>query len=269
MNAPVISVVLPAYNCEKFIGKAIQSVLHQTFSDFELIIINDGSTDNTEFAILEFADPRIVYIKNQTNKGLIFSLNRGIEMAQGTYIARMDADDICLPERLDKQKNFLDQNKNISLVACTINFINEDDENKGVWKLDRQTITEDQIRSKMPSENCLAHPTVMVRADIARELKYNERQKNIEDYDLWLRLLNRGHSFAKINEPLLRYRLHEKSVTSIYLKKTNPFFRHVKMKTRFLQGEILAGYISWFTFRVAGNILIDILKGTGKAVKNS
>ena len=125
MNVPAVSVILPAYNCEKFIGKAIQSVLQQTFSDLELIIINDGSTDKTEFAILAFDDPRIIYIKNQMNKGLVFTLNRCIELAKGKYIARMDADDICLPERFAKQKTFLDQNENIAVVATTIEFINE------------------------------------------------------------------------------------------------------------------------------------------------
>src|SRR5262245_7986035 len=131
MNAPAISVILPAYNCEKFIGKAIQSVLQQTFSDFELIIINDGSTDNTETRIEEFNDPRVVYHKNPGNKGLIFTLNKAIELSQGRYIARMDADDSCLPERLAKQKDFLDHHENIAVTATTIDFINEKEEKKG------------------------------------------------------------------------------------------------------------------------------------------
>ena len=100
MNVPAVSVILPAYNCEKFIGKAIQSVLQQTFTDFELIIVNDGSTDNTESIIYSFDDQRIVYLKNQHNQGLIYTLNKAITEANGKYIARMDADDICLPERI-------------------------------------------------------------------------------------------------------------------------------------------------------------------------
>jgi len=264
MNAPAISVVLPAYNCEKFIGKAIQSVLQQTFSDFELIIINDGSTDKTEFAILAFADPRIVYIKNQTNKGLVFTLNRCIELAKGKYIARMDADDICLPERLAKQKSFLDQNENIAVVATTIEFINDQEEKTGAWDLDRQTITSEQIKNQLLFENCIAHPTVMMRAEIMKELKYNDQQKNIEDYDLWLRMLNRGMSIAKINEPLLLYRVHEDSVTSIYLKKKNVFFRHASMKIKFLSG----GKISWFSFPVAASLLPDVIRGIAKEIKN-
>jgi glycosyltransferase involved in cell wall biosynthesis len=98
MNVPAVSVILQAYNCEKFIGKAIQSVLQQTLTDFEFIIINDGSTDNTESIIHEFNDHRIVYLKNSKNEGLVSTLNKAIANANGKYIARMDADDICLPE---------------------------------------------------------------------------------------------------------------------------------------------------------------------------
>src|SRR5215204_1563530 len=122
MNVPAVSVILPAYNCEKFIGIAIQSLLRQTFADFELIIINDGSTDNTESIIHTFNDPRISYFKNPDNQGLVYTLNKAVTHTNGKYVARMDADDICLPERLAKQKAFLDQNGNIAAVASTIEF---------------------------------------------------------------------------------------------------------------------------------------------------
>src|SRR5258705_4492294 len=137
-GSAAVSVILPAYNCEKFIGKAIESVLKQTFTDFELIIINDGSSDKTEFAILAFADPRIVYLKNESNNGLIFSLNRGIEIARGKYIARMDADDICLPSRLSKQKEWLDTHLETTMVATTISFIDGQGNDKGSWPLERK-----------------------------------------------------------------------------------------------------------------------------------
>ena len=102
MNVPAVSVILPAYNCEKYIAKAIDSVLHQTFTDFELIIINDGSTDQTEKIVKSFSDPRILYQLNNTNKGLVFTLNKGIDIAKGRYIARMDGDDIAHRERFEK-----------------------------------------------------------------------------------------------------------------------------------------------------------------------
>ncbi len=268
MNAPAVSVILPAYNCEKFIGKAIQSMLQQTFPDFELIIVNDGSSDKTETVIYGFNDPRIIYHKNPENKGLIYSLNRAIELADGKYIARMDSDDISLPGRLEKQKAFLDKSPHISVAATTIDFINQNEEKIGQWDLDRQTITAEQIEKQMPYENCIAHPTVMIRSEVLKTFKYKNYQKNIEDYDLWLRLLNRRYQIEKINEPLLLYRQHDASVTSVHLKKLNPFFKHLRMKRRFLAREILSGHISWFTFRVKGSAIVDFIKGAGKAIKN-
>jgi len=265
MNVPAVSVILPAYNCEKFIGKAIQSVLQQTFTDFELVIINDGSTDNTESIIHEFDDQRIVYLKNSNNQGLIYTLNKAIAHANGKYTARMDADDICLEERLAKQKTFLDQNEDIAVVASTIEFINEQDEKTGIWELDRQTITPAQIRRAILKQNCIAHPTVMMHTEITKQMKYKEYQKNIEDYDLWLRLLNRGYKIAKLDEPLLLYRIHDSSITAIHLKKTNPFFKHFAMKMKFL---FRFSHISGFAFSVFASAVMDLIKGIIKAIKN-
>jgi len=267
MNSPAVSVILPAYNCEKYIGKAIQSVLQQTFTDFELIIINDGSTDKTETSILQFADPRIIYLQNPGNKGLIYTLNRAIETAKGNYIARMDSDDICLPERLSKQKGYFDLHPETTMVATTINFIDANGNEKGIWSLDRKTTSPTFIRKKMPFENCIAHPTIMIRADILKKLKYNPRQLNIEDYDLWLRLLNRGHVIGKIDEPLLWYRSHDDSITHVHLKKKNFFFKHLRMKRIFLAKEIISGRINGFTLKVIISTIVDFIKGTGKAIK--
>lgn len=267
MNSPAVSVILPAYNCEKYIGKAIESVLQQTFTDFELIIVNDGSTDKTETCILQFIDPRIIYLQNPDNKGLIYTLNTAIELAKGNYIARMDSDDICVPERLAKQKGYLDTHPGTTMVATTINFIDANGNDKGIWPLDRKMITAALIRNEMPFENCIAHPSIMIRGDILKKLKYNPRQVNIEDYDLWLRLLNRGHVIDKLNEPLLRYRIHDDSITHVHLKKKNFFFKHLRMKRKFLAKEILSGRVNGFTLKVIASTVVDFAKGTGKEVK--
>lgn len=268
MNDVAVSVILPAYNCEKFIGKAIQSVLDQTFTGFELVIINDGSTDGTESVILSFNDPRIIYMKNNGNKGLVFSLNHAIDLSKGAYIARMDADDICRPERLVTQKDFLDKHDDITVIASTIELINENDEESGTWELDRKTITPAQIENQMLYENCIAHPTVMIRADVLKKFKYNPRQLNIEDYDLWLRLLSHGFKISKISEPLLRYRIHGNSITNLYLKKKNFFFKHLRMKRKFLAKEILSGHVNGFTAKVIASTIVDFSMGIGKSVKN-
>lgn len=109
---PIISVILPAYNASKTISEAIDSILSQSFKDWEMLVINDGSIDNTKDIIQSYTDSRIKYIENEGNKGLVYSLNRGISLSQGVYIARMDADDISLPTRLEEQLKYL-QDKDI------------------------------------------------------------------------------------------------------------------------------------------------------------
>src|SRR5690349_21132656 len=115
---PAISVIMPVYNSAKFLRLAVESILDQTFKDFEFLIINDGSTDESEAILLEHAarDPRIVYIKNETNIGLIASLNKALSLAKGKYIARMDGDDVSLPERLAKQVSYLEENNTVAVL---------------------------------------------------------------------------------------------------------------------------------------------------------
>ena len=153
------------------------------------------------------------------------------------------------------------------MVATTISFIDENRNDKGSWPLDRRTISYHSIRNKMPFENCLAHPSIMIRANVLKELKYDPHQVNIEDYDLWLRLLSRGHVINKIDEPLLFYRIHNESVTNVHLKKKNFFFKHLKMKRVFLAKEISAGRINGFNLIVIASMVVDLIKGTGKAIK--
>lgn len=268
MNAPAVSVILPAFNCEKYIGKAIQSLLSQSFQDFELIVINDGSTDNTESVILEFTDPRIIYQKNLTNQGLIFTLNKAIDLARGKFIARMDADDICIPQRLEKQFLFLEEHNHIALVGCTVILIDEKDDNIGLWHLDQQTVNSKKIKYRMPFENCIAHPSIMIRSSILMKIKYDPAQKNIEDYNLWLKLLNRGFVIDKIKEPLLLYRIHENSVTGLHLKKRNVFFKHAKMKIRCLWKEFISGHISFYMITIKIGLLTDLVRGMAKSIKS-
>ena len=267
MNSPAVSVILPAYNCEKYIGKAIESVLRQTLSDFELIIINDGSTDATELVIQEFKDPRIVYQKNSENKGLIYSLNSAISLVKGKYIARMDADDIALPVRLQLQKDFLEQHPETGLVASTVDFIDSNNRHAGYWELDKITLTPSLIKHVMAKESCIAHPSVMGRSELFQKYRYKEYQRNIEDYDLWLRLLNDGIMISKIETPLLLYRLHEHSVTKTDQKTENVFFKVAKCKYRFIVREIGRMNISFFLVKVFLYMIPDVFKGFGKAIK--
>lgn len=267
MITPVVSVILPVYNSGRYIAAAIDSILTQSLSNFELIIINDGSTDNSETIILSYTDPRIVYISNDGNKGLIFSLNKGIEIAKGKYIARMDADDICMPERLALQKQWLDEHEETSVVGCNIQFINDHNEPAGSWQLDLATITNAAIKRTLPKENCMAHPSVMGRAAIFKQYRYAPYQQNIEDYDLWLRLAADGNTIEKINKVLLLYRVHVQSVTTLHLRKANTFLKLYTCKKKFVWRRIRLGRFNLFDARVMAWMLLDLARAPLKSIK--
>ncbi len=262
-----VSVILPAYNCSAYLAEAVQSVLRQTFSNFELLLINDGSTDNTAFVIKSFSDERIVALDNNGNKGLIYTLNRGIREARGKYIARMDADDICLPQRLELQYNHLERHPGIAVVGSFYSVIDEDGKECGFYAPDREANTPANIRKMMPRENCIAHPSVMMRKEVAAAFMYAPYQKNIEDYDLWLRMLSRGKQLDKINEVLLRYRVHGASVTKQHLQKKNPFFKMLGCKKRFLLHQLKQFSFGTFELAVAAYAIRDLMIGTGKELK--
>jgi glycosyltransferase involved in cell wall biosynthesis len=267
MKSPLISVVLPAYNSSRFLPQAVNSILNQTFTDFELLIINDGSIDDIDSIVMSFNDNRIIYIKNDQNCGLVYSLNKGIQNARGIYVARMDADDIALPERFKIQKEYLDQHPEIGLVASTIQMIDINNNPAGYWPLDLTTLTPSQIRKKMAEESCLAHPSIMGRRELFLRYQYKEYQKNIEDYDLWLRLLNEGIAISKIKEPLLLYRIHDTSITKSDQKKRNVFFKVATCKYKFITHELANRNITFFLIRVFLFYILDILKGMGKEAK--
>lgn len=210
----LISVVLPVYNAQETIAEAIYSILCQTFVDFELILINDGSTDDSESVIGYFKDPRIKYYTNEKNKGLIYTLNRGISLAKGKYIARMDADDIAMPTRLEKQVRVMEQNSNVIVCGTKIKYF-------GVKKRNGEFMapeTSEENKAWLLEEVCFAHPTVMIRKDVLinNQIFYNPDYKNCEDYKLWIDLSEYG-DFYNIQEPLLRYRLSNAQIT----QKTN------------------------------------------------
>jgi glycosyltransferase involved in cell wall biosynthesis len=267
MSQPEISIILPAYNAEKYIAETISSLLSQTFENFELLILDDGSTDNTIAVIKNFNDSRIQLIENAQNLGLIRTLNKAAALCKGRYTARMDADDIALPNRLQLQKNYLDKNEKTAAIAGWIIFIDEAGTQTGIWELDRKTNTAPAIKKALLKENCVAHPTVMIRTEILQQYLYKENQQNIEDYDLWLRLTAAGLPLEKVQEPVLLYRVHNNSVTVSKLKKNNFFFLHFKCKLKFLLGAFKQSRINGFTVAVFFSMIKDLLMGFGKAIK--
>ena len=205
-SSPIISVVMPTFNGEKFIAEAIESILNQTFNDFEFIIVDDGSTDNTEKIIQSFSDKRIVYIKKIQNSGISDTLNKGISIAKGKYIARMDDDDISLPNRFERQlENFKIYS---DLIVCgSLSYI------KNSNKVNNLPQHHEDIKLNLLFNNCMLHPSVMILKEVLLETKYDLNFVPSEDYDLWCRLIWKG-KFYNIQEPLLKYRDHENSQTT-------------------------------------------------------
>jgi len=202
-----VSIIMAAYNADKYITKSIQSMIDQTFTEFELILIDDGSTDQTKSLIQYFSenDDRIFPIFNEENLGLTKNLNMAIEMAKGDYIARMDADDISYLSRLEKQFNFLENNSNIDLVGTASNEI---DENGGFIRMRIVPEKHDDIIFLLPKVNPITHSTVMFRKKSFAKLNfYNEYYKTTQDYELWFRAVGAGLKFHNLQEILLKYRM--------------------------------------------------------------
>lgn len=218
---PLVSVIMSVYNSEQWLKLAIDSIIHQSYPNWELIIIDDASNESARQILQSYAsDQRIIIHRRDRQRGLIKNLNLAIDLSKGDFIARMDADDISEPDRLAKQVAYLQQHPTVDAIASFITMINEKGDITGIWADDRKTSGYESIKTILPRTNCIAHPTVMLRTQVLRQYRYNEHQVHMEDWDLWLRLLNDGKIIEKINEPLLLYRVHSSSVTSTYLKRS-------------------------------------------------
>lgn len=202
---PQTTILIPTYNCGKFISQTIKSILEQKYNDYELLIIDDGSTDDTEEIVAQFVDKRILYQKNEKNIGIVRTLNKGIQLSSGDYIARMDADDVMLGNRLNEQINFLESNKDYGMVGGWYRITNE----KG--ELLDSLYTEqnhEDIKLGLIFRNQFAHPAVTMRTDIAKKLKYKQSFIYTEDYDLWCRIAQ-CTKVANLPDFYLSYRWYE------------------------------------------------------------
>lgn len=263
-----ISVIIPVFNADKYVYDSIKSILEQDFENYELIIVDDGSTDQSLDIIKSFTDRRIKLIENGTNKGLIYSLNLAIKMANGKYIAHMHADDLSLRERLKKQYNYLEAHPKTDILAGFINLINSKGEPTGVWTLDRKSDTPKKIKNEMAFHCCIAHPAVMGKTTVFKKFLYLQSQKNIEDYDIWLRMLAMNVVIDKLNEPILNYRIHNESTThTIYFGK-NVFFKTGICKLKFIAYCINNKKLNGFILKVFLGMTGDFIMSIGKAIKN-
>ena len=209
-KTPELSVILSVYNGENYISASIESILNQTFGDFELIVINDGSTDKTSKIIKSYSDPRIIYLENEKNIGIAKSTNKGLNIARGRYIAIMDADDISMPERFSKQFKFLENNSEVGVCGSWFNVIDKKGESVGKTCY---PISSNIISCFLLFYCCIANPTTMYRKKIIQDVgNYNPEFIAAMDYDLWTRTI--GHyQFSNIPEFLLKYRMHGENIS--------------------------------------------------------
>lgn len=209
-NIPCVSVLMPVYNAERFLKSAVDSILSQSFSDFELVAINDGSTDSSLDILESYSDQRIRIISNTRNLGLITTLNNGLKEARAEYVARMDADDVSHPERLEKQVRYLDKNPNTVMVGSWGIYIDEAGCNLFPIQPPHHS---KEMRKALFKFNCFIHPSVMFRKiPVLSAGGYNEKAQHAEDYDLWLRL-SESFSLANIPEVLVSYRIHADQIS--------------------------------------------------------
>lgn len=265
MTPPLISVIMPVYNTAPFLKEAIESILSQTETNFELILINDASTDDSSVVINTFTDPRIRIINNEKNLGLAVSLNKGIRAATGKYIARMDGDDISLPHRFEEQLKIIKTADRRSLICSTCLLIDENGNKIGKWKDDSKYTSPKEIRKQLPNNNCIVHPSVLVRRDLLAEFFYDPEQHESEDYDLWLRMASDAIQFIKIPEALVLHRIRKHSFTRQLQK--NVFFKLFRVKLVFLFHEVIKGRINAFMLKTLIFAKLDIVKGVFKLLK--
>lgn len=208
---PRVTVLMPVYNGEEYVGEALDSILGQTCTDFEFLVIDDGSTDGSAGIIQGYEDPRIRFEQNGKNLGLVATLNKGLDLAQGTYVARMDCDDISLPERLQTQVEFMDGHLDVGVCGTwyeTFGHGVRDVHSKMYFPVDYET-----IKAKLFFNSYLGHPTVMMRMASLNKygLRYDPAQRYAEDYGLWITC---SFLFPIVNIPkvLLRYRVSAASI---------------------------------------------------------
>jgi glycosyltransferase involved in cell wall biosynthesis len=211
MSRPVVSVVMSVFNGDRFLREALDSMLAQSFTNFEFLVINDGSTDASGITLEEYRgfDSRI-QVFHQENKGLVESLNLGCALAEGKYIARMDADDISVVDRLQRQVAFLEHHPEVAAVGGAVEVI--DATGKHVL-LAYQPVHDRDIRVALLQRNVFWHPTMMIRRDVVISLGCYREIPDAEDYDLWLRM-SESFQLANLGHVLLKYRSHPEQIST-------------------------------------------------------
>jgi len=227
MSSPLVSVILPVFNAQRYVGQAMESILRQTFDDFEIIAIDDGSTDHSIEMLKKYAslDKRINIISRE-NRGLVASLNQGIEEAKGQWIARMDADDIALPQRFERQMRWL-EHTGADICGSWVKLFGTD------RRVIKHPQTDEAIKMKMIFCAPFTHPAVMMKTEMVRQLRYDKDWETCEDYDLWERAARAGWRMINIPEILLLYRQHKTQISTKALSMQQKLTQ--KIRRRYLE----------------------------------
>lgn len=224
-----VSVIMSVYNGEAYLAEAIESIINQTFQNWELIVINDCSTDSTAQILADFAqkDARVKVHPNEVNLRLPTSLNKAISLCSGKYIARMDADDISLAGRLEKQYKFMEENPDVSLSSCRFMTVKN-----GVYASGGAggRCDSDAIKAMLLVANPILHPGVIAKAEVMKEFCYDTTLTCTEDLELWTRLAMANHKMKILPECLLIYRLHDKQITSTTLERQHTEVLKIQQK---------------------------------------
>ncbi len=211
MDRRRISILMPVYNGRKFIASAIESILNQAYGDFEFIIIDDASSDDSFEIVKSFKDKRIRHFRNEFNLGQTKTLNKAVKLSRGEFIARMDQDDIALKARLKDQIKFLLRYTDVSVLGTSVNIINEIGKKIGIWRAPKD---EQQFKFEALFNNPIAHSSVMLRKNALLSCNaYNEEFIFGQDYELWSRMLNLRIKMINIDSPLLSLRIHRDSAS--------------------------------------------------------
>lgn len=213
---PFISVIMACYNRQNCVAQAIESILNQTYTNFEFIIVDDHSTDNTYKIIKRYAkqDKRIIVLRNKKNNGINYyrNFNKAIALSKGKYIARMDDDDISLPQRFEKQVKYMEENQDVAVLGSKIEFFPTSATN---WVLAGE---KDLLQALIPLCCPICHPSVLIRKDFLQEhgLIYCGDYASAEDYHLWSQIILKGGKIVNLDEVLLKYRVNNNKISSRY-----------------------------------------------------
>lgn len=258
MKNPEISVILPFRNASTTLRRAVDSILNQTFRNFELILINDGSDDHPVDILSDYNDPRIKTIHLPTS-GIVFALNQGIHISRGRFIARMDADDYAYPERLELQQQYLKDNKEVGVVSGIINYSGNRNKNLGYalyvdWI--NSLKTQEQIYLNRFVESPICHPSVMIRRKLFDKHGLYKVGGFPEDYEFWLRLMDQGVRFSKVEEVILDWYDEDNRLSRNHPNYDSEAFFEIKTKY----------FFRWYQKTFEFNPRPILIWGTGKSV---